>query len=381
MDEFMRIYYSLDTLVQNKKMLIDYYTSQYGEESRSIIQERVNKIIYILDSPPDVTFQYLVQNQNYADSLEVENFEELSHDYCYLLKILAEQEQEELYCTFCHYHLISSKEYSNKQEQILSIINQVHRGEVFYQKACKRFGVNAIQDRQIFKQFSQKISEIKESKKINLLNQSLWGKMIRDFFYHIGIKFDDKFFSYLFNLDKLHVAHCINFSSHIFVYVPVIQLYLNGGYVDRVFFHENRHAIEAGSNYKIGLNYDDFYYFNEFRTEKHAIEDHQVLPTLFSKKGDANINFYYEYMFPFLGDLLEKYQDPIDQCAIRNDIESFLSIFGKDDMREYSQMLNQNYTLIRNFCIDGSGVLEVDSTSCLEKVDLLKKNAKQYLKK
>lgn len=377
----MRIYHCLDELAQNEMMLIDYYVSQYGEECRAIIQERSDKTIYLLDSPPDVTFQYLIQNQNYADPIEIENFENLSKDYCYLMQILTEEEQKSLYCTFCDYHAISSKEYSSKQEQILSIISKIYKGYALYKNECNQFGFVAIQDKQIFKQFSQEISEIKESKKINLLNQSLWGKKVKESFCNIGIKVSDETFSYFFNLDKLHVAHCINFSFYTFVYVPVIQLYLNGGYVDRVFLHENRHAIESGNHYKIGLNHDGFYYFNEFRTEMHAIEDNQVLPTLFSKEGEAAVSFYYEYMFPFLGDLLEEYQFFIDQCAIHNDIEKFLCIFGENDMREYSKMLDQNYALVRDFCINGSGLLEVDPTSCLEKVDLLKKHAKKYLKK
>ncbi len=380
MDEFIRLYYSLNTLRENQEMLMNYYVSQYDREFYEYLQERSNKTIYLLESPPDYTFRFLKENERYASDMDLEQTEKIAQDYSYLRDILRQQAEEDLCSTFLKYHPISLVEYFDKREFILSNMDHLPESFSCYQERCHKLNLMALKEEEIFKQFSKEVLKIRDAQYVNLLTQSLWGKAIRESFLQSGVKMSDEVFSYILRLDKKKVAHCINFNSYILVYLPVIQLYFEGGYVDRTFLHENRHVVEAGNGYQIGVNKGLFHYFNEFRTEKHAIEDNQVLPTIFSKKGDDDVCFLYEQAFPLLGTLLEKYQYVIDQCAIDNNIEKLLKTFGRKDLLEYVQLLNQSYQLIKNSSFNGESY-SINPNVCLRKVKKLMKNADRYLRR
>ena len=88
MDEFIRLYYSLNTLRENQEMLMNYYVSQYDREFYEYLQERSNKTIYLLESPPDYTFRFLKENERYASDMDLEQTEKIAQDYSYLRDIL-----------------------------------------------------------------------------------------------------------------------------------------------------------------------------------------------------------------------------------------------------------------------------------------------------
>lgn len=114
---------------------------------------------------------------------------------------------------------------------------------------------------------------------------------------------------------------------------------------------------------------------NEIRTEKHAIEDNQNFPTIFSKEITNPCIVEYEILFKLCKDLFEEYRHLFDQCALKNDIQKLDKAFDIEKLTEYDKMLLDAYNLIQRQVRIGNGNLTIRGTPYFEMVERLKENA------
>lgn len=377
MDEFMRIVYPADALCESEKKLLDYYTNQYGKEYSSLIKKRIDNTIYIFESTPDITYNYLQENQKYVFDFEyMDEVEKLAANYCKLERNLEEKRRDSLYSLFCYYHEIHCFFHKQKFHEIIEIIDNI-QNECFYKEKCIKLGIRPIEQREKLIALKKNIAQINRDKSAKLLLMSKWGQGLRKTLLEVGLKFtDESFTGILDSTDRESVACCCNLSKTI-VFLPLIKNSYDG-YLDRVFLHENRHAIEAIPKTSIGLKTlnGDFKILNEVRTEMHAIDDDKNLDVIFSKRTENNITFHYEFLFPLCEEFIKEHQTIIDRCALLNDRNEFLQTFGKKDIFEYSAMLEKVYREYQEFFTSGAEYFEVDSTEYLDKIKVLKKNAK-----
>lgn len=359
MDEFMNLVYPLEILNEKEKLLRNYYVEQYGEDMRQLIEKRENKTIYLFTSPPDVTFKYLVENDKYVIDWEYfSEVEEYYKDYIELEKEINEKRNRKLFYLFCNLHNISFKDYLHKEDEILDLINNSFFDSCYKEK-CDDLGIKALTNKKVIETFNKKRDILVREANGSLITRSLWGQDIRKSFLDMHIGIDDDVLCNIIGVDNDMIARCCNFRRVIIVFVPMIKTYLNGGNVDRIFLHENRHAVESGD--VIGINGEDcLNILNEVRTEKHAIEDDNELPTIFSKSKTENIDYYYEKVFPCCEEILGKYSSLIDRCAIENNMSLLFDTFGREDICRYGKMLEVFYKKIRDFLRNGSGYLEVN---------------------
>lgn len=148
MDEFERILNPAQALEDKREQLLDYYASQYGEKSRSLISERNDKVIYIFESTPDINFEFLCDNQDKITNWEeFEEVEEESIDYCKKSKILESKEQHDIYTLFCNYHNISYQQNMGKIESILNLVDNI--GLPKYEIECSSLGIRPLKNKEI----------------------------------------------------------------------------------------------------------------------------------------------------------------------------------------------------------------------------------------
>lgn len=374
MDEFMNLVYPLDVLTKNEKMLIEYYVEQYGEDVRSLIEERNNKTIYLLVSPPDVTYNFLLENSQYVIDWEYfEMIEAYYNNFIRKKKYLKEQYEEALSNMFYNIHDISINDYKNRRDEILKLIKNIKDLDA-YKSLCLKLGIKCEDDKETFRLFMLEKEKLQRRFNSQLIRKSLWGQDIKDSFFEMGFDFSDEVLSAILDLKSQNVAHCFNFNSFIISYIPIIQIHANGGDVDRVFLHENRHVVESGDF--IGIHgIQNLRILNEVRTEMHAKEDEENLPVLFSRKASDNLVYHYENIMLFCEKLMNKYWKFIDRCAIENNLNLLYDAFGEKEINKYGAMINKSYYELLNFFNNGKGYFEVDGTEHLNLESKLIENA------
>lgn len=376
MEEFERILNPSFALEDNEKMLIDYYASIYGSKYKNLIKDRTDSTIYIFESKPEYTFKFLLENQDkISDFSQLEYVEKQAKDYSKLELDLNTKLQLDVYFMFCDYHNIDAKKNSNNFDIILQIADEMTTNYEKYCLECNCLGIKPINDSKIISDFLQKKRKKIQLKDKELFFQSIWGKRIKQSFLEMGLSIDDNILYHIFDIGGAD-GRCLNHPCGLkFVYVPTIQLYCQGYNVDSAFLHENRHVVEAGEDGKcIGISpsYDKFTLLNEIRTEKNAIEDFENLPTLFSRKSSNDDNVTYRFLFPFCADFFEEYQFLLDMCAIENNISLLESIFGREALSDYDNLLVRIFATIENNL--GKGNLKI-ICSYLDKIERLKENA------
>lgn len=121
--------------------------------------------------------------------------------------------------------------------------------------------------------------------------------------------------------------------------------------------------------------------FNEIRVQKLAINITQQLhdmnvyiydePNDFKLCGESG----YEYFFPLVGDFIEKYELILSRCAIDNDFDSLIDVFGPSFIDFYNKLNDIFYDFIQYFLNTGNLKTQKD-----EQIDILKKEMDKYFK-
>lgn len=294
-------------------------------------------------------------------------------DYCKKRKILESKEQHDLYTLFCDYHHISYQQNISKMELILNLVDSIDLPQ--YVIECSNLGIRPIDDQEKINALIKQKRELAQLKWLKLITDSLWGQNLNQAFLKNGLKIDNRLLIKILNMNS--TGYCYTISNYTFVFIPLIERYQQFGSLDRIFLHENRHAIESGQNCKIGLmdKAKRLMMINEIRTEKHAIEDNQNFPTIFSKKVTNPNIVDYEFLFKLCENLFEDYEYLFDQCAIENDITNLAKVFNIVELTTYDKILLGAYDSIQRKIRIGAEKLTIRGTPYFKMLEKLKENA------
>lgn len=378
LEEANRVLFPIKSLRDNILYLYKYYVSKYGNKYSSLIERRISKLIYILDSSPDITYKFLKDNPNVLVTEEYfDNIKRMADNYEKLDKELNNQVLVNTILLFSKYHNITDIFNYDIQKILYLIVYMCNDRKQYFDRAIN-FGIKPINNDIKLEEFLNENEQILYNKRIKLINSSLWGKNIKRTLNEKGLYFDDITFDTLFNLSDngLFKSFEVDFTDTHYqavIVIPLLKRYCEGMDVDRIFLHELRHAIENEGINRIGLQDKCFGLscFNEVRTEGNAISDENNLKTIFSKRLLKEQKYFAEEMYYYHKNFFDSYNSCLDELAIENDVEKLFDIFGKRDIIEYNNLLNN----IMNKNLSNQNVTSYDFELCDSKIKVLEKNA------
>lgn len=377
-DEFLNLVYPNEALSSSWGLLKDYYVEQYGKRYQELIERRLEKTIYLFDSNPKYTYQYLLENEDYVfDSQQIEIVSEYVGDLKARESIRKDMADRRLYSIFCQYHNISETIYKAKYEEILLFIKGQKEFGSDYKETCFKLGIRPINSQTVFYDFLCKTDCLQQEAVAFILKDSLWLNDIRKSLAMQQIILSPDLLAELFN--GKHGAVCCNIPQYRIVKIPLIELYYDGMSIDQTFFHENRHAIEASEVLTSTIGLDEksinLKIFNEIRTDLHAYLDESNLPVIFSRSADPDVESVYKNLFRLSKKIFSQYGSFLDQCAIENDFDKLFKAFGKKELLEYNRLLENTFKEIMLFYKTDNPELFIDSIKHLEVEEQLIRNA------
>ncbi len=384
MDQFIKLYYPINTLIENKDLVFKYYVNQYGNKYKDLLNERMENIIYFFNSTPDFTFYFLLQNQKYIINFEnMKKMEIEYNDYMSIKKRIKSDIMKCKYILFCISHNISYTEYYCKYDLILELANLFINDISKYQVECSDLGIRPVSDKKIRDRFKIELNLLINNIENESIKESIWWKNLSHSFKSKGINISSIYHFYESINNKNNLGpHCSIIGNNTVVFIPLLECYYKQYCLDRIFLHENRHAIETNikTNY-IGIDSLDnkLEILNEIRTDIHAIDDNNQLPEIFSKEDNReHIIYYYEKIFPYVDDLFFKYGYLFDKLIMEGNIEKLYKIFGKKKIFELENILLEILEIIKsdNFSAipDKSEALKLVKKMELSSLLKLKKN-------
>ncbi len=382
-EEAMRVLFPTSVLQNRIDELFKYYVSQYGKENSSLIRNRLSNIIYIFNSPPDITYKFILDNQDLPiDEKYISNIEKQAINYNLLNKSLNVQLMKDLCESFYYYHNISSNDVKFDIEQILFLVTDMCNNKNDYIKQITELGIKPIEDEHHFLNFMENCKKLVYDKENNLKAYSLWGQSIKNSLLKMGIGVSDNDLACL--LDYSEDGWCRAFDNGrkdpiVIITIPILQRYLEGMDVDRIFLHEFRHSIEIKDINRIGL-YDKsgvFRSLNETRTEGCAIEDNKNINTIFSKRTLKKWCDFYGKIYYHNKDFFDTYNSILNSLAFSNDIEKMFKIFGEKDITQYDIILNSIYNDMVSKYVNNQEVIITDNNLCKKQIKKLDRNIRK----
>ena len=363
------IFYPDEAIDEVQRLLYDIYLEDYGEENGKLIRQRQAKTVCLFDSDPIVTMQFLSDyNELFNDPKIEDRTAEEYRDFINLQRKKLPEIQKNYYDLLCDIFKLKDKgqfkevlnldydSYSSDYDNLLNnpycsneLKARILLRRAKYIEACNKIGVRNLVNK-------KEIAALRQARNLYYYNEfhfyldeSKWGKRIINNFYSKGIKI---------NIDSLTAimsgtnnACCAPFhllrdkKGGSLIYFPIIQNRCFDGF-DRIFYHENRHAIEYGKNYS-GLsltNPEKYVLCNEIRTEINALRDSKRMEryVLFSNDPIADGFFVrYERCFPYTGDFFYDNLDVINRLALRGDFDGFYEMFGYSFLRVMDTFLER----------------------------------------
>ena len=381
-NEAMRVLFPMEVLQEKTELLYKYYKEQYKNKFSSLIKDRMNNIVYLFDSSPVVTYNFLLSNTNIAVNEEyLSLLKEENDDYKSLNQKLSKQIIDSTILLFCIYHNISSiKGYD--VEEILNLIVLMCNDRKSYIERASDLGIRPIEDEKKREQFLTLNKQLLCSKDAKLVIESKWGQNIRKRLSNEGLFFDDVTFASLLSYTENGFCRAFEVKNgkinpQVIITIPILKRYCEGMNVDLIFLHEFRHAIEISGVDRIGL-YDKsgiFNCFNEVRTEGCAINDDKNIDAIFSKRTLKIWRDFHGMLYYHNSAFFNKYNDILNDLAIENDIENMYKIFGKKDILEYDNILNSIYNEMEAKYQDWyEVVIKDDNNLCKKKIKILEEN-------
>ena len=354
-------------LLDYREKLYSLYVESYGEEYSSIIRDRMKNTLYLFDSNPIDTMNFLINN-SITDSKVFSFYEREYFDYVYWKNKIDKKYQKRYYqllSRYFHYRTsdwesLLSLEYSSYNFENIAILHQLDSSEEAknsilkrqrkYLEDCKALGITPITDSVSIHMIEENKRAFDQKKNIELLQRTKWGKRM--------IERIRKY--YKLSIPEIHsILNCnsVAATNHIYhdnislsiLYFPIIKNIPNGC-LDRIFFHENRHVIESSVNH-CGLHYYSFKnlsLMNELHTEDNAIHDSLRCynDPLWSRDSLTNgCTNVYERLLGCTDDFFEENRDFFNQCAICGDYHLLEEKFTGDGLLDYEHFLEgvRNY--------------------------------------
>ena len=361
------ILYPEEAFKDYKHNLLDIYCEDYGEENKKNIEARMNNTLYLFDTNPVDTLKFLLDNEDSIhDRTYFINAEKDYINYQRVKRKISRINNKKYYELLAHFfHInpypirkevldldISAFNYENVNAILNDKVNAKVKKKLIsrqkkYLNACKELGLEPLIDSTHISMLEERKEQYDRQLMSYLLSHTHWGRRILNKFKNHDKRFELENIITIMLQKEVGAA---NFrlddnrrATTSIVYYPIMNN-IHFKSIDRMFFHENRHIVEAtkrcvGLNTHIGNNYQ---LINEIRTEKHAIEDAERLSdnVLWSNdKMPENTYNSYEEMFPYTYNFFDDNKRLLDSLAISGNTELFEDLFGKDDLIKYEAFL------------------------------------------
>ncbi len=359
--------YPNELLQENKDLLIERYVEDYGEEYRSIIQNRMDNTLYLFDSNPIATMEAI---KEFDSSIDSKKMDTLLKEYLNYKKVYDSVHKRMIKK---YYHFLSSyfsvpshpireellsldiEAYSLKNLAILqrSGENPTEKEKILkrqekYRKDCRKMGINPLTNSVYIQFLLDEKMRIEEMELTSLLKSTKWGKRmiktIRSYYPKASISEIQKIMrddavantSYILDSRGCARARVLSF--------PLLQNYDIKSF-DRIFYHENRHVVESnpyssGLHNHIGNCYE---LLNEIRTENNALKDLEFFPDDFMWSSDAMSGHHntYEELLVYVQSFFEEHRELLNALAIQGDLSCLEKIYGKKNLNELEDFLRK----------------------------------------
>ncbi len=367
MTNIENILYPEESFRAYKDKLLDKYAEDYGEEYTSLISDRMDNTLYIFESNPVDTLAFALNHESEINNeLFLEKLEEEYYEYQKAKRKITNKLKKKYYNYLATYFNISnfpirediinldisSFNFENESklksdDTAIEIKDKIRKRREKYLLDCEELNIEPLCDNiniHILEQLSKRL----EQERTNyLITKTAYGKRIIKKFkkYNPSISIND--IIEIMSQKEVGVANFILNSNYkataSIVYYPIMRN-VHHKSLDRMFFHENRHIIEAGID-NVGINLhlgNKYQILNEIRTEKHAIEDADYFKdnVLWSNEEMPQNSYNgYEELFPFTYSFFDDNKHVLDEIAISGDIERLEREFGEKDLNDYDYFL------------------------------------------
>ena len=394
--------FPFDTLQDKMKDIEKIYLEDYGSKYKNSIKLRQKNTIYLLNSTPDFEYDYLTK-YNLLPKIDEEAFTTEYEDFMTLKQKITTQKNNLIYLTLCKAFNIDPKQYQDKLEEIISLPIALYGSNATYYSNNADIKVLALENLSAKKEaYLAKCQELKIKpltypdiidklqQQINSYELQAYNDLLLNSKYIADIQeYINNTLEINYNIQSLVQIHTYPASCSYFytpgpnimrlVYVPLIKIFEEGYSVDAFFLHENRHCIETGLK-GIGLEKLDtsfpYHILNEIRTEKHALEDLNRLPTIFKKAGKSS---GYKNYITLINELIDANSLLFDDSAFNNCPELLELFFTKPSLEELETSLSNLYNDVNSFKNPHLiPHLKIDKTSLDIKCQILQKQALEH---
>lgn len=360
-----------------KKYLISLYTESYGEKYYYVIKKRISDTYYMFDSNPVDTYNFYRKNnlsigfgfmnrieREYKDYLSIEKKvdEKLTNKYKEYLsscfKVIPDFMPFEFltldYESFSFENMNKLNSPFTCDELRRSILTRQNN----YINFCNYFRFMPITDPYVIEQMIKVKTDMENEKFTALVNDTIWGKRLKkDIFEKTGLVIDSKTIaSVVFNKKScasVNLLKSVDGRDFRMCFFPIMKNF--GFNLDKTFFHENRHVVECGNDISgfTSAKTGEYRLINELRTQENAISDaynFRMIP-LFSNTPDPAGSFNtYEALMNYSGPFIRNYLYLLNQLGINNACYDLEYLFGKNNLSELENYLNEtNVSILRGF--------------------------------
>lgn len=381
-DEVYAITHPNEVLNSHKDKLEKMYIEDYGRKHIDLVRERMHNTAYMFDSTPDITYEFVVNNGVLMSDEKFNKLEEFYKDFIKTKKEAEKKSEYAIFLNICKHFKLDEKTYRKYYHDLVNLPIQAYVKEFIpflsseeqnmgeeqlkqvYLNKCEELQIKPITNPNTLKKIILENMNIDE-KVYNyiLFSKSLFGKYAkRKLEIKLGIKITiDKVIDYYTSIDPF----CIS-NKKTLVFIPMIKTYQNGGKLNTIFLHENRHAIESNGK---GFGIDVLFMphldiLNELRTELKAMEDQERVPKMFNVvEREITDNYTLEPYLLFIEEvqeLFKQYGHIFNECAITNNIRLLQKYFGIRELKKMNDLLYNEFHSCVNQLESGSKGIDID---------------------
>lgn len=351
--EIKNVIHPKKVLPSIKEYLIPRYIKDYGIENKDKIIKRFNDTIFIFDSNPIETREFMVEHLDEIKDIQFKVRTEIEYrDYLRVKEFVHSQSREAFDIALIENKYVQSyadlsdlwdldfESYSYDVFENCTDNQELDERRTKYENDCFIKGMNPIKDFATIEKILFMKNVLKQLEKEEMIKRTIWGKRIKreikkDYSFSIP---NDQLSEILFDhkdcaltgvcKDKENQSKC-------FIYFPIIR---NRDFpsLDHIFFHEARHRVENEDDYGGLYYYDkpDYYYINELHTEWNALLDEDEKNNIYFGGGDSQSISLYQYLFKVAEDFFEYHREILNEFAFVGNIKGLEECFGKDFLKE-----------------------------------------------
>ena len=340
-----------------KNRMLHKYIDDYGKENKTSIKKRLDDAVFLFDSNPVETMEFVIANYNNVDNqdfflrsyVEYADYTSLNDKYNNKMSKLLEKylkdnfERDALKKNIDVFDL-DFDSYSSKSIEILNGNDDSKKEAILerqnkYKVDCLEIGFEPIINCDDIDDIVAFKEALKYYKKEKLIKNSRWGKRIKKELKHnySFVPMDIDLVDMLYDRSTPAATYVIKGEDGVprtVLCMPLMSIYKYGD-LDRVFYHELRHVVESSDKNSGLYNYESgrYEFINEIRTEMHALDDCELMNdfTVFGRSQKGKISAY-EKIIPEYYDFFYNYRELFDKFALFGNIDSLELYIDKDKL-------------------------------------------------